>query len=107
MFCKNTDVPYTDLGGGIKRKILSYNEKMMAVEVHFEKGAVGAMHSHPHTQISYVIDGEFRATICGVERVIVEGDTYITPPDVPHGVACLQQGAILDVFTPMREDFVK
>ncbi len=107
MFCKNTDIPYTDLGGGIKRKILSYDEKMMAVEVHFEKGAVGAMHSHPHTQISYVIDGEFRAVIGGVERSIVKGDTYITPPDVPHGVTCLRQGAILDVFTPMREDFVK
>ncbi len=106
MFTKNADIPYTDLGGGVKRKILSYDEKMMAVEVHFEKDAVGAMHTHPHTQISYVLEGEFRATIGNEVRVIVKGDTYVTAPNEPHGVVCLAKGVLLDVFTPMREDFV-
>ena len=43
---------FQDLGGGVKRKILAYGESLMQVEVHFEKGAVGAMHSHPHTQLT-------------------------------------------------------
>ena len=79
----------------------------MSVEVVFEKGAVGAMHTHPHVQISYVLEGKFEATIGDEVQIIGKGDTYITAPDVPHGVKCLEAGALLDVFTPMRADFLK
>lgn len=107
MFTKNSDVSLTDLGGGVSRKILSYNESLMSVEVRFEKGAVGSMHTHPHVQISYVLEGKFEATIGGETKIISKGDTYITEPDVPHGVVCLEAGALLDIFTPMRKDFIK
>lgn len=107
MFVKNDDVKLTELGGGISRKILAYDENLMSVEVRFEVGAIGAMHTHPHTQISYVLDGKFEATINGETTIIKKGDTYITPPDAPHGVVCLEAGALLDIFTPMRADFVK
>ena len=70
MFVFNDDVKLTDLGGGVSRKILSYNDELMSVEVHFEKGAVGAMHTHPHTQISYVLEGKFEATIDGETKII-------------------------------------
>jgi quercetin dioxygenase-like cupin family protein len=107
MFVKNEDVKLTDLGGGVSRKVLAYDEEMMSVEVRFEKGAVGAMHTHPHVQISYVLEGKFEATIGDETVIISKGDTYITPPNVPHGVVCLDAGALLDVFTPMRKDFLK
>jgi len=107
MFVKNSAIEKTELGGGVSRKILSYNDEMMSVEVSFEKGAVGAMHTHPHVQISYVLQGRFEATIGGETRIIEKGDTYITEPDVPHGVVCLEAGALLDIFTPKRADFLK
>ena len=107
MFTFNKDSALVDLGGGIKRKILSHAEKMMAVEVHFEAGAVGAMHTHPHVQISYVLEGEFEATIGDETKIISKGDTYYTHPDVPHGVLCLKKGILLDIFTPERQDFLK
>ena len=107
MFVKNSDIPFTELGGGVSRKILAYGEKLMSVEVKFEKGAVGAMHTHPHIQISYVLEGKFEATIGGETKIIEKGDTYVTEPDVPHGVVCLEKGALLDIFTPMRADFLK
>ncbi len=106
MFCKNSDVLPIELGGGLSRRILSYDERMMAVEVHFEKGAVGALHSHPHAQISYVLSGRFLATVGKEKREISVGDTYVTSKDEPHGVICLEAGALLDVFAPMREDFL-
>ena len=107
MFVFNGDKEFTELGGGVKRKIMSYNGDIMSVEVRFEKGAVGAMHTHPHTQISYVLAGKFEATIGGETQIISVGDTYITEPDIPHGVVCLEEGALLDIFTPMRADFLK
>ena len=107
MFVFNDDVKLTDLGGGVSRKILSYNDQLMSVEVHFEKGAVGAMHTHPHVQISYVLEGSFETNIGGEVKIIKKGDTYITEPDVPHGVVCLEAGVLLDIFTPKRADFLK
>ena len=107
MFIKNDDIQLTELGGGVSRKVLAYDNNIMSVEVRFEKGAIGAMHTHPHTQISYVLDGKFEATINGKVEIISKGDTYITPPDAPHGVVCLVAGALLDIFTPMRKDFIK
>lgn len=106
MFVKNSDIELTELGGGVSRKVLAYREEEMAVEVRFKTGAVGATHSHPHVQISYVLEGKFEANIGGEVRIIEKGDTYITSPDVPHGVVCLEEGALLDVFTPMRKDFL-
>jgi quercetin dioxygenase-like cupin family protein len=107
MFVKGNELEFKNLGGGVSRKILAYNEDLMSVEVRFEKGAVGAMHTHPHTQISYVLEGCFEATINGETKIISKGDTYITEPDAPHGVVCLESGALLDIFTPMRDDFIK
>ena len=106
MFVKNEDMSLSDLGGGVSRKVLAYDKNLMSVEVRFEKGAIGAMHTHPHTQISYVLAGKFEANIDGEIKVIEKGDTYITAPDAPHGVTCLEAGALLDIFTPMRDDFV-
>lgn len=106
-FKKGSDLPLSELGGGVRRRILSHDEKIMAVEVHFDKGAVGAMHSHAHSQISYVLSGRFLATVGTEEKEIATGDTYVTKRDEPHGVICLEAGALLDVFAPRRDDFLK
>lgn len=106
MFVKGNDINFKDLGGGVSRKVLAYNSDLMSVELKFEKGAIGTMHTHPHTQISYVLEGRFEANIGGEIRIIKKGDTYIAEPDVQHGVVCLEAGALLDIFTPAREDFI-
>lgn len=107
MYFFNKDCELTDLGGGVSRKILAQDKDMMAVEVHFVKGAVGAVHTHPHVQISYVLSGKFEANMDGDKRIIEAGDTYYTLPNLPHGVVCLEDGVLLDVFTPRRDDFLK
>ena len=96
-----------DLGNGVKRKILSYGDKLMHVEVHFEEGAEGAIHSHPHTQTTYILEGEFKFTIGNEKRIVKKGDTLYNIPNVSHGCICLKKGVVLDTFTPMREDFLK
>ena len=107
MFTLYGDTEQTELNGGLSRRILAYGKDMMAVEVKFEQGAIGSMHSHPPTHRSSVLEGEFSATVGEQTLVIKKGDTYYTEPNVPHGVVCIKPGTLLDVFTPMREDFVK
>ena len=96
-----------ELGGGTQRRIRCYNGEMMLVEVIFETGAVGSDHSHPHTQISYVLEGEFTYTIEGVSHRMKKGDSIVVDPNKVHGCTCVKAGTLLDVFAPMRADFLK
>ncbi|QIA66074.1 cupin domain-containing protein [Vibrio astriarenae] len=106
MFVYNKDITLEDLGEGISRKVLAHNDNMMAVEVHFESGAVGALHSHPHEQLTYVLSGKFEFTIGDETKVVEAGDTMYKEPNIEHGCVCLEAGVLIDNFTPMRKDFV-
>ena len=102
----SNDVPYKDLGGGVRRRVLAYQDQLMIVEVNFEKGSEGSVHTHPHSQNTYVRSGRFRFMVDGEAVEVGPGDTLAFPPDIPHGTLCLEAGTLLDIFTPMREDFV-
>ncbi len=93
-------------GENITRRILAYTEGLMCVENTFAAGAVGALHSHPHTQITYVVSGVFSFTIDGETRTVRAGDTMLTTDSVVHGCRCEEAGILLDIFNPMRADFV-
>ena len=95
-----------DLGGGTERRILSHDDQLMAVEVAFEEGSEGAPHSHPHTQLSYVLSGSFRYTVEGESVILNPGDSIVVPSGLTHGTVCLQKGILLDAFTPQRKDFL-
>ncbi|HCC12375.1 MAG TPA: cupin domain-containing protein, partial [Atlantibacter hermannii] len=80
MFISHNETTLEDLGGGVTRRILAHNGKMMAVEVNFQEGAVGAMHNHPHEQLTYVLSGEFEFTIGDETRRVTAGDTLYKEP---------------------------
>ena len=62
-----------------------------------------APHSHPPEQIGYLLKGSFDVTIGDEQTVLKEGDSYYAQPGVVHGVVALEDGALLDVFTPQRD----
>ena len=103
----HSDAPLRDLGGGVSRRVLAHTDRLMIVEVNFEAGGEGSVHTHPHCQNTYVRSGRFRFTVDGEPVEVGPGDTLAFPPDIPHGTLCLEAGTLLDIFTPMREDFVK
>lgn len=91
---------------GVTRKVLVYRDEMMMVEVAFETGAVGALHSHPHVQSSYVAKGRLEVSIGDETQVLGPGGSFIVAPNVVHGVRALEESLLIDVFTPMRKEFV-
>lgn len=62
------------MGEGLRRKVMAWDDHLMLVKVEFEKGAIGAVHEHPHTQVSYVERGMFEVEIGGERRVLKGGD---------------------------------
>jgi quercetin dioxygenase-like cupin family protein len=91
---------------GIRRQLLGYGDVLLGARVWFSEGAVGEVHTHHHTQMSYVESGEFRVTVGGEEMILSSGDSFFVPSESPHGAVCLRAGVLIDVFTPAREDFL-
>lgn len=106
VFIENKDIPWEQMDKDIKRKIMSYDEKLMVVKVAFEKGGVGSLHKHHHSQITHIESGVFEVEINGDKKVLSKGDAFYIPTNVMHGAVCLEAGVLIDVFSPMREDFV-
>ena len=106
MFVYNKDAVPTPCEPGVSRKILSYSDQVMMCEITFEKGAKGNFHSHRHEQVTYIAEGSFSFTIGDETKVVNKGDSVLMPPNVVHGVTCLEAGKLVDVFTPKREDFL-
>lgn len=107
IFFSEEDIAWQDLGAGVKRKIISYNEQLMMVKVAFEKGAIGSLHHHYHTQMTYVISGCFEVQVGEEKQILKMGEVFYAPHNIMHGVVCIEAGELLDVFSPMREDFMK
>jgi quercetin dioxygenase-like cupin family protein len=107
IWLSDRDVEGVAAAEGVERRIKSYTDELMVVENVFQKGAVGSLHSHPHTQITYVVSGKFEFNIGGEKRIVTAGDTMLKKNGIEHGCVCLEAGILLDIFSPMREDFVK
>lgn len=103
----NEDVKLDILDDKTRRKILCHDGSMMMVEVRFDKGGVGSVHRHVHEQITYVSKGVFEFTIEDKVYTVKQGDSLYFPSDIPHGCVALEEGILVDVFTPQREDFLK
>lgn len=101
------DMQWETVGEGVRRQIMGYDKDLMLVKVDFQKGAVGSLHAHPHSQATYVVSGKFELTIGDEKKVIEAGDGYYVAPDVLHGCVCLEPGILIDTFSPAREDFLK
>lgn len=106
-FFKNDSTEWTELDGGLKRKILGHNDNLMMVKIFFPEGSVGAAHNHPHSQTTYVASGVFEVTLDGRKEILKEGDSFFVPPGKIHGVVNLESGILIDCFSPRREDFLK
>ena len=105
-FLSGQDTPIETVGEGMTRQILGFNDQIMMVKVWFEEGSQGYIHQHFHSQVTYIESGEFDVTVGTETRSLVAGDCFFMEPDVDHGAICRKAGVLIDVFSPVREDFL-
>ena len=74
--------------------------------VRAKAGSLLPTHAHPHEQVSYVLEGEFELTVDGVAYKLVPGQLFVIPSNIPHSGIAITDAYILDVFTPVREDYL-
>jgi len=106
-FFRGDKVETVEADPGMHRQNLGYDDTIMMVKVAFETGAEGYVHAHPHSQVTYVESGVFDFTIGDETQRLVAGDGTYIPPHADHGAICIEEGVLLDVFSPVREDFLE
>jgi quercetin dioxygenase-like cupin family protein len=90
---------------GVKAQV-AWGDRLMLSLVTLEAGSTVPMHSHPHEQAGLVLEGEFDFTIGQETRRVKAGNTYIIPGNVQHGcAACAGRALVLDIFSPVREEY--
>ena len=106
-FAKLASLSGTQSAPGMTRAVLA-GEKLMLVRVELTAGAVVPAHSHAHEQMGYVIAGRVRFHAGGQQAELGPGDMYALAGGEEHGVDVLgnEAAVVLDVFTPIREDFL-
>jgi quercetin dioxygenase-like cupin family protein len=104
-FIKNSE-NWEELGGGVSRQFLGFDNQIMMVKVKFEKGAIGSPHQHFHTQATFCSSGKFEFDIEGEKSLIEAGEGVYISPNLMHSAVCLEAGILIDVFSPVREDFL-
>ncbi|HTJ13454.1 MAG TPA: cupin domain-containing protein [Dinghuibacter sp.] len=105
-FINDESLPWESAGEGVQRKILAYDDRLMLVKVRFKSGGVGALHRHPHSQITFVDSGVFEIELDGTKQILKAGDAYYVAPEKLHGAVCIEDGMLIDAFSPNREDFL-
>lgn len=104
-FIFSKDIVWDPIDDGVERQVLGYNDQLMMVCVRFKKGAVGATHHHSNLQVTYIVKGVFEVIIDKKKRILKNGDSFFVDSNVDHGVIAREDGCLIDIFTPAREDF--
>lgn len=104
-FVTLTQLPRKEIFGGAIKGHYAHLKQMTIGEVRLEPNVVLPMHAHPHEQITYVISGRFEFTVGDQTTVLEPGMTALIPGDVRHGGRTLTACHVIDLFSPVREDY--
>jgi quercetin dioxygenase-like cupin family protein len=98
--------PVEELSPAIGRQLV-HAATMTVARITLRSGAVVPSHEHPNEQVATVLEGRLRFVVGGEEQVVTAGESVFVPGGVPHEVEALEDSLVLDVFSPVREDWVR
>lgn len=91
---------------GIQLKTLVHGEKTLLAEFRLEKGSQLPRHTHPHEQTGYLVTGRIRLSIGHEVMEMEPGESWCVPGNVEHGAEILADSIAIEVFSPVREDYL-
>lgn len=106
MFKKHSENGYTQAVPGIEMKTLVYGERTLMTKFRLKKGGQLPRHSHPHEQTGYLVEGRLRLSIGADENDVAPGDSWCIPAGVEHGAEVFEDAVAVEVFSPVREDYL-
>jgi quercetin dioxygenase-like cupin family protein len=106
MYLKTSSDGYHSPLAGIAQKTLVHGDKTLMTEFRLEKGAILPRHSHAHEQTGYLVSGKLRLHIEGQSYDCDPGDSWCVAGDAEHGADVLEDAVAIEVFSPVREEYL-
>ncbi len=106
MFYKKDSAGYKQVLPGIRLKTLVYGEKTLFTEFRMDRGSLLPDHSHPYEQTGYLVSGQMRLTFGDETFEVTPGDSWCVPENVRHHAEILADVVVIEVFSPVREDYL-
>jgi len=106
MFTPADDDGYRELLDGVRMKPLAWGGRTLLAEFRLSAGATIPVHHHPQEQTGTLVSGVLEFVVAGERRIARAGDAWCLPPDTPHGVEVLEDAVVIEVFSPVREDYL-
>jgi quercetin dioxygenase-like cupin family protein len=91
---------------GVDFEVLAIGNDSMVTKMLYKPTDSVPFHQHPNEQSGYVISGKYNLKFGGEEYLLSEGDTYSIPANVEHSIVIIEAGQVIDVFTPIRQDYL-
>ena len=106
MFQKRSEDGYTPAIPGIELKTTVHGDRTLMTEFLLKKGGVLPRHAHPHEQTGYLVKGKMRLSIGTEEHDVMPGDSWCIPGNVEHGATIFEDSVAVEVFSPVRDDYL-
>lgn len=106
MYTKKDDTGYKTPLEGVHFKTLVHGKNTSMHEFHLDTGAKIPPHKHPHEQTGYLVSGKMNFTIGNDTFLAEPGTCWNIPGDVEHNVDVLEEAVVIEIFSPVREDYL-
>lgn len=106
MFEKHDPEGYKAPLPGIRMKTLCYGQRTLMTEFLLTRDSTLPMHAHPYEQTGYLVAGHIRLTIGGQPHDVTPGDSWCVSSGVEHGAQIVEDSVAIEVFSPVREDYL-
>lgn len=106
MYCKANSDGYTEMLAGIRMKTLVYGKNTLFTEFRMNADSFLPNHSHSHEQTGYLVEGRLRLTIGNRTFDVAKGDSWCIPGNTDHSAEILENSVAIEVFSPVREDYL-
>jgi quercetin dioxygenase-like cupin family protein len=101
-----SDIPIEQMNARVTRQVI-HAQHITIARIGLAEGALVPTHAHVNEQVLNMISGRLKVVLDGVERVLHGGQTLVIPPNVPHSVEALEDTVAVDIFSPVREDWIR
>ncbi len=91
---------------GVRRRTAVHGPHTLLAEFRLARAAVIPLHRHPQEQTGYLVTGRLVMTIAGIEHELGPRVSWMIPGGVEHGVQVREDSVVVEVFSPVREDYL-
>ncbi len=103
---KQPEGEYVTMTAGIRRKTLVHGDKTILCKFKLDQGTLLPLHSHRYEQTGYLLAGSLVFTIDGEKHEVKNGDSWSIKAGVEHGAEVVEDTTLIEVFSPLREDYL-